>query len=117
MYVHSKNIIHRDLKLENILLKGKDSKQVKIADFGISGVAKHLNPHASSGTLKYMSPEVLSGSQKGNTPGVDIWALGVILYYMLIGKQPFGGNTNASIISQIVSGKYTIPFNMISIEA
>lgn len=117
IHVHSKNIIHRDLKLENILLKSKGSNKVKIADFGISGTTQHINPKSCSGTLKYMAPEVLSGNLKEYTASVDIWALGVILYYMLLGSLPFYGVTGAAITAQIVSGEYKVPAESMSIEA
>jgi len=62
-YCHYKSIVHRDLKLENILLRKRDSLDIKVeqkitqvADFGISGVAEKVNPNVKSGTLRYMSP-------------------------------------------------------------
>lgn len=92
-YCHRQGIIHRDLKLENILVKNE--KTVKVADFGISGVADRFNPDADWGTLKYMAPEVLSGKNRLNSTGVDVWACGVILYYMVTGSLPFRGSNSA----------------------
>lgn len=97
------------MKLENILLKSKGSTAIKVADFGISGVADRLNPDADTGTLKYMSPEVLSGKEKGNSPTVDVWAMGCLLYCMLVGRLPFDGSASHDIVSHIVKGDYKIP--------
>lgn len=108
-HCHFKNIIHRDLKLENILLKSKGSTAIKIADFGISGVADRLNPDVDTGTLKYMSPEVLSKREKGNSQTVDVWAMGCILYLMLVGKLPFEASTSQEIINLILKGHYRVP--------
>jgi serine/threonine protein kinase len=55
-YCHRENIIHRDLKVENILFKSREDMFIKIADFGISGVADQFNPDFDAGTLKYMAP-------------------------------------------------------------
>lgn len=55
-YCHGHNIVHRDLKLENILLVNQQDLKVKVADFGISGVADSFNPDFDIGTLKYMAP-------------------------------------------------------------
>lgn len=95
--------------MENILLKSRDAKEIKIADFGISGVAEQFNPDIDTGTLKYMSPEVLSGNEKGNSPAVDVWAIGCIFYYMLYGKLPFIGKTSAETIKMIIDGRYHVP--------
>jgi 5'-AMP-activated protein kinase catalytic alpha subunit len=82
---------------------------IKIADFGISGVADQFNPDFDAGTLKYMAPEVLSAKEKSNTPAVDVWACGVILYYMVFGCLPFKGTHTSQIIQLICKGNYTFP--------
>jgi serine/threonine protein kinase len=61
-----------------------------------------FNPDVDTGTLKYMSPEVLSGQEKGNSPAVDVWALGCIFYYMLFGVLPFVAKYSGEIIKLIV---------------
>lgn len=108
-YCHNHNIVHRDLKLENVLLSDKDRLKVKIADFGISGVADRFNPDLDIGTLRYMAPEVLSKVEKINTAGVDVWACGVMLYFMVFGQMPFREATNTLTREAIVSGKFTFP--------
>lgn len=56
-----------------------------------------------------MSPEVLSGQEKGNSPAVDVWAMGCIFYYLLCGRLPFVGRTSAETIKLIVEGSYKVP--------
>jgi serine/threonine protein kinase len=63
--------------------------RVKVADFGISGVADTMNPDIDVGTLRYMAPEVLSRREKNNSAAVDVWACGVMLYCMVFGRLPF----------------------------
>ena len=99
-YCHQKGLVHRDLKLENILMK--DESVVKVSDFGISGVVNRFNAEVDWGTLRYMSPEVLSKRQKINTTAVDIWAMGVILYYMVCGEPPFCGHSSSKIKQKII---------------
>lgn len=72
-------------------------------------MAQQFNPDSDIGTLKYMSPEVLSGQEKGNSPAVDVWALGCIFYYLLSGKLPFVGKTSAETMRLIVDGNYRMP--------
>ena len=59
-HCHREGIIHRDLKLENVLFENREQLKIKVADFGISGVADSFNPDIDIGTLKYMAPEVLN---------------------------------------------------------
>lgn len=69
-----------------MLLTSKDSKEAKVIDFGISGFASNDNPeNADAGSLKYMAPELLIGMDKAVSPLVDVWAMGIILYGMLVG--------------------------------
>ena len=85
-YLHENNIIHRDLKLENLFLNGK--MELKIGDFGL---AKKLRQNETikgvAGTLSYMAPEILQ--DKEYSYEVDIWAIGVIMYFLLTGELPF----------------------------
>lgn len=88
-------MIHRDLKLENILLTGNDQNICKVADFGIAGMATNVDTdNIDLGTLQYMPPEVISGELKTPSQAVDIWALGVIAYTMLFGSLPFYSKNN-----------------------
>ncbi|CAK75963.1 unnamed protein product (macronuclear) [Paramecium tetraurelia] len=114
-FCHQKKIIHRDLKLENLLLTSKDSGVIKCIDFGISGFASNDNPeNADAGSLRYMAPELLKGLDKAVSPLVDVWSMGIILYGMLFGTLPFTGNTNKEIIAQISEGRVMIPTDLIN---
>jgi len=90
VYLHSKAIIHRDLKLENFLFSSrKPGSELKLIDFGLS---KHIQcgeeQHESVGTPYTVAPEVISGSYDERS---DLWAIGVITYLLLSGETPFGG--------------------------
>ena len=52
---------------------------------------------------------MLSGNEKGNSPAVDVWAMGCILYYLVVGKLPFNGNTSSEIVESILAAKVKIP--------
>jgi serine/threonine protein kinase len=91
-YCHSHKLIHRDLKLENILLANSKERLVKIVDFGIAGMAINMNVEKMNvGSLKYMAPEILSGLSRSIGPAIDVWALGIILYVLVCGELPFSG--------------------------
>ena len=82
----------------------------QVVDFGIAGVASKNNvDNIDSGSLRYMAPEVLNGKTKQLTPAIDIWAMGVILYMMVVGDFPFNGATNSAISESIQEGVYEIP--------
>lgn len=90
-YLHSQQIMHRDIKLENILIDNTGT--IKIADFGLSKVinisaspTKKGKAEAAAGTRAYWAPEVWEGKQSVKS---DIWAAGVVLYIMLYGMLPF----------------------------
>ena len=99
-YCHGKKIIHRDLKLQNILLadnvdtvptEGSEPSRVrvKIVDFGIFGTnVGRIAEKLTAGSLKFMSPELLQGRTE-STPKIDIWALGCILHALILGEFPF----------------------------
>ena len=98
-YLHSKNIYHRDLKLENILLDYK--KDIKIIDFGYS-VSCEPEDQLSvfCGTTPYMAPEMVN-KEKYCGHHVDIWTIGVITYTMLAGNLPFNGKTEEDLFKKI----------------
>lgn len=89
--VHEFNYIHRDIKSENVLIKTTEgSRQFKIADFGF---ARPMNTGPASticGTEKYMAPEILKNLPYNRS--VDIWALGILLFFMLFAEYPFKGH-------------------------
>ena len=88
-YAHNNNIIHKDIKPQNIMLTGDGS--IKIMDFGISETVRtsmsRVANSSSSGTLVYMSPEQIKGEDIG--PEADIYSFGALLYVLLFGHPPF----------------------------
>ncbi|KAL3668846.1 hypothetical protein V7S43_006138 [Phytophthora oleae] len=110
--LHGQNVIHRDLKLENILVD-EDSGHATIIDFGFSDL-EEIEPQASDctkrtkkknfcGTPAYMAPEVVASERYDGKP-VDIWSLGVLLYVMLCGKFPFQGVSFHQLYQKLRSG-------------
>lgn len=86
-YIHSKNILHRDIKLDNILLTSEGD--VKICDFGVSKIVKNGEIMTEQcGTPAYIAPEVFENRGYENY-GSDVWSAGVVLYAMLYGTVPF----------------------------
>lgn len=104
-YVHSLNLSHRDLKLENILLADQKRTIVKLTDFGF---IREFNPQSRKflsticGTTVYMAPELLTG-QKYSGFAIDIWSMGVILYTMLNGMLPFDDDDEMKIQHKVIN--------------
>ena len=96
--------MHRDIKLDNILLDGKGN--VKIADFGVSKLVKPGDiMHEQSGTPAYIAPEILREEGYSGFKA-DIWSAGVVLYAMLCGTVPFKASNMKELHKMIIKGKY-----------
>lgn len=106
-YIHSQHIIHRDLKLGNMLLNG--NMQVKIADFGLATLVKYEGEKKTGvcGTPNYVAPEILK--QEGHSYEVDLWSIGCIIYTMLCGRPPFEMPTLRETFRRISENKYSLP--------
>lgn len=104
-YMHRKGYVHRDLKLDNVLLD-PTSKMVKIIDFGFSLKAgQHEKLNIYCGTPHYMDPD-LARKVPYCGQAADVWACGIILYIILVGKLPFFAEFEADLFRKIQSGKY-----------
>jgi len=92
-YIHTHNIAHRDIKLENFLYEAKDGDQLKLIDFGFSKIwDTQTKMKLSCGTLAYVAPEVLA---KNYDLKCDMWSFGVCVFILLLGYMPFSGSESA----------------------
>ncbi|XP_051981861.1 serine/threonine-protein kinase SIK2-like [Xyrauchen texanus] len=109
-YCHERNIVHRDLKAENLLLD--PHMNVKIADFGFGNFFRPGEPLTTwCGSPPYAAPEVFEGQQYEG-PQLDIWSMGVVLYVLVCGTLPFDGPSLPVLRQRVLEGRFRIPYFM-----
>ncbi|XP_015119174.1 calcium/calmodulin-dependent protein kinase type II subunit gamma [Diachasma alloeum] len=104
-FVHAQNVLHLDMKPENILCLTKEGNRIKIIDFGL---AREYDPKKKLqvlfGTPEFVSPEVVNFDEIGY--GTDMWSIGVICYVLLSGLSPFMGDTDVETMANVTIAKY-----------
>ena len=104
-YLHSKNIIYRDLKPENILIN--KNGYLKLTDFGFAKYLDNEKTYTLCGTPEYLAPEIILN--KGHGKPVDWWTMGILLYEMLVGIDPFSDDDPMKTYQKIIKGKINFP--------
>ncbi|XP_004295498.1 PREDICTED: uncharacterized protein LOC101305739 [Fragaria vesca subsp. vesca] len=105
-YLHSKNIVHFDLKCDNLLVNLKDPLRpiCKVGDFGLSKIKRNtLVTGGVRGTLPWMAPELLNGSSSKVSEKVDVFSFGIVLWEILTGEEPYANMHYGAIIGGIVN--------------
>lgn len=111
-HLHSKHIIHRDLKTGNLFLD--DHMNVKVGDFGLAALLvteKEMDAKRRTtmcGTPNYLAPEILEKS-KGHNEKADLWSIGAIIFTLAVGKAPFHASTKEEIYKKATQGNYSWP--------
>ena len=105
-YLHSKNVVYRDLKPENLLIDS--TGYLKLTDFGFAKTIEERT-YTLCGTPEYLAPEILL--QKGHGKPVDWWCLGILVYEMLVGIDPFSDEEPMAVYQNILKGKVKFPSN------
>ena len=104
-HMHSKEVLHLDLKPENIMIVRPASRQIKLIDFGL---ARKYNPKENLkvmfGTPEFVAPEVLTYDRI--TPATDMWSIGVIAYVLLSGLSPFMGDNDAETLANVQTAEW-----------
>lgn len=113
-YLHSKNIVHFDLKCENLLVNLRDPQRpiCKVGDFGLSRIKRNtLVSGGVRGTLPWMAPELLNGSSNRVSEKVDVFSFGISMWEILTGEEPYADMHCGAIIGGIVKNtlRPTIP--------
>lgn len=107
VYCHKNNVVHRDLKIENIMINSKGD--IKIIDFGLSNLYSPKSQLKTyCGSLYFAAPELLC-AKPYTGPEVDIWSFGVVLYVLLCGKVPFDDTSVPELHEKIKKGKVQYP--------
>ena len=111
-YLHTRNIVHRDLKTGNLFLD--DQMNIKVGDFGlaallVSGKDMEVKRRTTMcGTPNYLAPEILEKG-KGHSEKVDLWAIGIISYTLAVGKAPFHAGSKEEIYKKLKAREYSWP--------
>ena len=105
-YLHQKDIVYRDLKPENLLIA--QNGYLKLTDFGFAKVIENRT-YTLCGTPEYLAPEILL--QKGHGKPVDWWCLGILIYEMIVGIDPFSDDEPMAVYQNILKGKVRFPSN------
>ncbi|KAJ0081546.1 hypothetical protein Patl1_12259 [Pistacia atlantica] len=111
-YLHSKNIVHFDLKCDNLLVNLKDPLRpiCKVGDFGLSKIKRNtLVTGGVRGTLPWMAPELLNGSSSKVSEKVDVFSFGIVLWEILTGEEPYANMHYGAIIGGIVNNTLRPP--------
>ncbi len=107
---HQRGVVHRDLKLENVLFETQDHRKIKVVDFGIAGIyTSTICDKNDAATLKYMTPEMILNRQSTASPAMDVWAIGIMLFCMIFNKFPFSGASKDEIKQKITGTQYKLP--------
>uniref|UniRef100_A0A9L0JD45 non-specific serine/threonine protein kinase n=1 Tax=Equus asinus TaxID=9793 RepID=A0A9L0JD45_EQUAS len=101
-YCHRKGVVHRDLRLEHVLLDSEGN--VKLSGFGSSAVFLGQELSTQCGSPWYAAPETLQGRAYAGPPA-DVWSLGVVLFFLLTGAPPFWGCDLATVRRRVLSGR------------
>ena len=107
-YLHKKNIIHRNIRAENILVN--TNGYIKLSEFTFSKILKNDLTYSLCGAYEYYSPEMINKS--GHNKSVDFWQLGLLLYEMLVGNLPFIDTEPLKLFNKIIKGKIHFPKNI-----
>ncbi|KAH7683665.1 Non-specific serine/threonine protein kinase protein [Dioscorea alata] len=111
-YLHSKNIVHFDLKCDNLLVNLKDQSRpiCKVGDFGLSKIKRNtLVSGGVRGTLPWMAPELLNGSSSKVSEKVDVFSFGIVMWEILTGEEPYANMHYGAIIGGIVNNTLRPP--------
>jgi len=108
-YLHSRGVIHHDIKPENIIIDYTQNT-LKLTDFGSAKLSTKAQEGAFGGTLNYMAPEVLMnmrGAHHVCGQAVDVWSVGIVAYLLISGVHPFdSGKNHENILNRIIAGKW-----------